>query len=317
MLDLSDYDLHGLVHNRRSRLGDSLLVHHPTAVSHELGLLADRAAEVSALRAWLREVSAGPRAFHLAACGGDGTVNLVAEALMGLPVEQRDRVLLGGIGLGSSNDFHKPYDRPGGCLREGLPLRLDFAAARSADLIRVRRLEPDTGRWIDAYAVNNASVGLTAFGNRRFEQPSWWRGFLRRRLTGLAIRVTAIETLFLAPAYEVTLTLDGVPRPEMRLCNLAVLLNPHVTGTVRYPRGGGGGELQVYLSAGSSLATKVRTFAGLERGRFPALPGNEAFRVKTLTVRSAQGFPLEFDGEVSTSAEVVFTCLPEVLRLCQ
>ena len=39
------------------------------------------------------------------AAGGDGTVNMLVNAIMAL--EDRSNVSLGAVGLGSSNDFHK------------------------------------------------------------------------------------------------------------------------------------------------------------------------------------------------------------------
>ena len=87
---------------------------------------------------WKRNVRcslrAGTRVF--VAAGGDGTVHALAGAI----VEARDGVplgdiCLGAVGLGSSNDFHKPFER----LRSGIPLRLDMDRATPRDLGRIRR----------------------------------------------------------------------------------------------------------------------------------------------------------------------------------
>src|SRR3990172_6041274 len=59
------------------------------------------------------------------AAGGDGTVNLLVQAIMELGAQSLlGSVRLGAIGLGSSNDFHKPFrqDR----LVRNVPVRLDF-----------------------------------------------------------------------------------------------------------------------------------------------------------------------------------------------
>lgn len=61
--------------------------------------------------------------YNASACiavGGDGTVNLLAQALLE-SVEWRE-ISLGALGTGSSNDFHKPRRKR----FHGLPARLDL-----------------------------------------------------------------------------------------------------------------------------------------------------------------------------------------------
>ena len=67
-----------------------------------------------------REIEDGTRLFI--AAGGDGTVSALADEL----VWARGRIplgefTLGAVGLGSSNDFHKPFGRAVG----GVPVRIE------------------------------------------------------------------------------------------------------------------------------------------------------------------------------------------------
>ncbi len=59
------------------------------------------------------------------AAGGDGTVNLLLGTIMEkTPPSLLRSLKIGAIGLGSSNDFHKPF-RPDGHIA-GVPIRIDF-----------------------------------------------------------------------------------------------------------------------------------------------------------------------------------------------
>ena len=54
-----------------------------------------------------REVKKGER--FLVSAGGDGTIHFLLNQVMQIKRSVRRDVVLGAIGLGSSNDFHKPY----------------------------------------------------------------------------------------------------------------------------------------------------------------------------------------------------------------
>ncbi len=94
------------------------------------------------------------------AAGGDGTVNRLLQSLIELtPPGLLPRVKFGAIGLGSSNDFHKP-------LRidqqiEGIPCKLDFSATIRRD-IGLLTYETGEGDLRTQYWVVNASLGVTA-----------------------------------------------------------------------------------------------------------------------------------------------------------
>ncbi len=138
--------------------------------------------------AWKADVRASLRAGTriFVAAGGDGTVH----ALAGAVVEAREdvplgEIRLGAVGLGSSNDFHKPSRRS----ISGVPLRLDVEHAAPRDLGRVRWID-GAGRERESVLVVSASAGIVAEGNAVFNS-----GRFGRLLPSLAIALAALRAV--------------------------------------------------------------------------------------------------------------------------
>ena len=129
---------------------------------------AEFVAPVSAAEA-ASVIAAGTAAGHdaIVVAGGDGTVNLALNVIMD-PATDRPRaprVALGAIGLGSSNDFHKPI-APERDLA-GAPARVDVEGATVVDVGKATIQLPGEGRLV-RYFLLNASMGMVADGNNAF-----------------------------------------------------------------------------------------------------------------------------------------------------
>jgi diacylglycerol kinase (ATP) len=124
-----------------------------------------------------RALDAGERTF--VAAGGDGTVNLLLNALM-CSASAGTGLTIGAVGLGSSNDFHKPLaGRP---TIRGVPLRIAVHRAAPADVIRLE-YHAQGGRRQTRYCLMNASIGVTAEANHAFNT----RGRLLRAAQKLSV----------------------------------------------------------------------------------------------------------------------------------
>ncbi|MBI2614551.1 MAG: hypothetical protein HYW52_02510 [Gemmatimonadetes bacterium] len=154
-------------------------IHETRALRHTVGHIADS----------LRH---GERRF--VAVGGDGTVHLLINALA---TTARPAVLaqvtIGAVGLGSSNDFHKPF-RNEAAARGVVPSRLEFGAATAHDIGLLLYTDAD-GVARRRYWANNASIGVTADGNHRFNTPDPVLKWLKRLATGPAIGYAALRAL--------------------------------------------------------------------------------------------------------------------------
>lgn len=249
------------------------------------------------------------------AAGGDGTVGAVADALVAhhgaVPL---GALVLGAIGLGSSNDFHKPS---GGARASGVPLRIDVASAAPRDLGRVHYTDADGAEHARVFVVS-ASLGATARANALFNARGAFMRLASRWFLDAAIVWTALRCLATHRGMDAELRLgDGAVEPVC-LDNLSVLKTPHLSGGLTYdtPVAPDSGRFAVNLCEGMTRLRLGRTLAGLARGRFQGRPGTRSSSEATVAVVLGGSQPLELDGEIVWARSARFELLPERILTC-
>jgi diacylglycerol kinase (ATP) len=292
----------------RRRLGD-----FEVEETTELGKLSRRLAELA---------RQGERKF--VAAGGDGTVNLLVNAIMqlyggesaGEELRGGDRIVVGAVGLGSSNDFHKPFDES--ATVERMPVKIDFDGARACDVIRIDYDAPD-GSTPTRYSLVNASAGVTAEANARFNEPGRLIRAARAVSVDAAITASVITTLASWRDVTFALSIDG-GEPEMAgVTNLGVFKNPHFGGTLCYDTSvlPDDGMLGVALCEGMSALETVATLSALRKRRFAGRRKTRTWKVRSLSVRGDRVFALETDGEVVRARSARFSVAPRRLMCCR
>ena len=247
------------------------------------------------------------------AAGGDGTVNLLLNAIMALP--EGDRIVLGAVGLGSSNDFHKPIVES--ATIEGMPVKVDFDGARDRDVIRIEYETPD-GSTATRYSLINASVGVTAEANARFNEPSWLVRAARAVSVDAAISAAVLTTLATWTDVTCGLAIDGGEPAMTSVTNLGVFKNPHFGGALCYdtPVAPDDGVLGVALCENMSAFETVTMLSALRKGRFSGRPKTRTWRARSLSVQGDRVFALETDGEVLRARSARFSVAPRSVRCC-
>jgi diacylglycerol kinase (ATP) len=278
------------------------------AFSVELTLSAD---EVSALVA--DRFARGERRF--VAAGGDGCVNTLLRAIMtSIPAHQRRSVMLGAVGLGSSNDFHKPLS-PGRTMR-GIPWKMDFSSARPRDVVKLEYT--GNGSTERRYFMVNASAGVTAEANRFFNDPDPFLALLKRRSTRTAIHYAAFRTMTTYRSRRLTIISGEEEQRDVIVTNLAILKSPHVSGGLKFPGEPSydSGLLQFHLAGELPFGGRLRLFQALAAGHVPKGRAMQFWQSREATLSSDRPFALEFDGEVINTNKVRFSVLPRHLRVC-
>jgi len=274
-----------------------------------------RLAVVMSDGAWIGDVRAalrrGTRVFI--AAGGDGTAHALLNALVDAPGRPPlDALTLGAVGLGSSNDLHKPV----GARVDGIPLRLDLARAAPRDVVRCRYVR-DLATQRACFLVS-ASLGVTACANARFSDDTALAQWLRTTSTPLAIAWAAARTAATWRNLPAELRIDSGAPERVALASLNVLKTEWLSGRLRcgHPVAPDSGDFDLALAAGLGRGRLIADILALLCGRFDGRRGHRRLRARALDVRLETETTLELDGEIVTARAVHFDMHPERIRLC-
>jgi diacylglycerol kinase family enzyme len=249
------------------------------------------------------------------AAGGDGTVNLLANALMNQR-ENNGPFVLGAIGLGGSNDFHKPFSAYSKI--DGIPARLNWKDAIPSDIILVQYTS-SRGNLLTRYSTINCSIGITAQANAFCNSRSPLVERLRHRSVEASVIYCALRTLFSYKNIPITLVLNAEKTRKIRLTNLGVVKNPHFAGGLSYGTEimPDDGKLGIHLAFNMRKWEVIKTMARLYKHNFPRNSKTDTWITPELTVECHNPFALEIDGEVVDTNYVRFDLMHKALRLCR
>jgi diacylglycerol kinase (ATP) len=245
------------------------------------------------------------------AAGGDGTVNGVLNAILTNGTD----VALGAIGLGSSNDFHKPF-APDKCVG-GVPVRLDPTQAVRADVGKATLTEPSGATRI-RYFVLNASVGVVAQGNAFFNTPDKTVRALKKTSVELAIAYAAVVSISKFKPIELHVSLDDRPFRPMQLTAMGILKRVHFAGGMRYdtPVAVDDGMFAVNVWEPMGRWSIAGLILALYRGQFTGRKHTQAHRAHRIRITAETPVDFELDGEVSRISQADVELVPRAVRLC-
>jgi diacylglycerol kinase family enzyme len=249
------------------------------------------------------------------AAGGDGTVNTLLNSICEVArPNELIKIRLGAVGLGSSNDFHKPFLRAQ--FVADVPCKVDFGNAYRRDVGRLTFGE--NGNRIHRYFIANASSGVTAEANRFFNHPNVTLEFLKRVSTGAAILYAAVRTILLYRNFVCTIQVGRNERHTTLLTNLAVMKNPHVSGNFLYdtPVAPNNGAFAINLSECMSKLELLHLLYSLSHGRFTHLHHTQSWSQPSITISSTEPMVVEYDGEIVTARTAEFTVLQRHIQVC-
>lgn len=247
--------------------------------------------------------------------GGDGTLNLLLNCLFTISTGGR-MFVIGAVGLGSSNDFHKPFCQE--TMAGKVPVRMDWTNAIETDVIRIN-YKNGNSHSNNRFCLINASIGITAQANAFYNSRNAFISLTKKICHDAAVITCALNTIVTYSNIPCSLTLAENKPFDVSLTNLGVIKNPHFAGGLCYDQNirPDDGDLGINIGSGMSKLEAIRTLARLYRRKFSEFPKARSLRAKKITVKSERSFALEIDGEVVEANAAEFKIYPKAVRCCR
>ncbi len=236
------------------------------------------------------------------AAGGDGTVNEVANGLVGMPAA------LGVLPVGTGNVWARQLGLPVYPLVH--PLRIQVAAHL---LEAAREHTIDVGRANGRYFLLWAGIGLDAQVAQHMEP----RTRNTKRLGALAYLIAAAMIARDFPAMRATVIVDGRRRVKGRTLVVLVANAQLYGGLVRIAPQAmlDDGYLNICVFRGMGLPWAVRHFFNVFGGRHLQDPAVKFFVGRRVVVETRPVVPVQVDGEPIGYTPMAFEVVPRSLRI--
>ena len=246
--------------------------------------------------------------------GGDGSINYFLNRCINLlkPEELR-QIKIGAVGIGSSNDFHKPFATKN--LYKNIPYKINFSEAITRDVGGLE-FEKD-GKSFKKYFLINASIGITSEGNNFFNNPDFILQYLKKINTQFAITYAVIKNILTYKNFDTTIGGDNGSFTA-NISNMGILKSAFFTGKLRYQSDPlpDNGLFDVHLYESLSKVKLLKLFYNLSKGRPDNSLNKKFWRTDRIKISSETEFAVEFDGEVITTKCAEFSVIPELIKVC-
>jgi diacylglycerol kinase family enzyme len=235
--------------------------------------------------------------------------------LLELPADARERAVLGAIGLGSSNDFHKPASTA--ARLRGIPLRGAVAGATFPNILRVA-YEDGRGRPSVEHALTSCSLGLVALGNELHNSRSGPIRLCRRLGPSAGIWAASLAAVSTFRSFPVTLHIDGALAYEGEACLIGFYLSRHFAGSLKYPTvaDGAGSKMGVVVLPKVTRGKCLQLLARAVGAGLPGPPETQLWTAGECRVSCEEPQPMEMDGEVVRAGTVTVRLVASTVRVC-
>ncbi len=249
------------------------------------------------------------------AAGGDGTINyLLNEILTNSSKKIINEIQIGAIGLGSSNDFHKPMKL---CrFINGIPCKVDFTTATERDIGCITYVQ--NGRETRKYFLINASIGVTAEANFVFNSSGFIIKALKSFNTNVAIIYSALHAMLFNKYFALKITDSNNTVRNLKLSNLAITKSPHISGNIKmdYPYSYANGLFNIYFLGWKRKSELIKILYQLYSNNIDTSNLFGITQSRFLNVEADKPFKIEYDGEVIETDNAKFSILPERIKIC-
>jgi len=247
--------------------------------------------------------------------GGDGTVNYFINKMMEVLDEKEIKnIKIGVVGIGSSNDFCKPFSPE--IFINNIPCKINFNNTQLRDLGVVKY--KSGSQILHKYFILNASLGVTAEANNLFNNPDPILKFLKKHFASLAILYAAIKTIFSYNNFNAKIIFDSYETFSFPISNLSIIKNPNISGDLSYPGEADyqNGLYDIYLAHSMNKFNLINLLKSLSNKAFPKNEKTLHCKTSKIKVIAENNFLIEFDGEIISTNYAEFSILKKYLNIC-
>lgn len=244
--------------------------------------------------------------------GGDGSMNYLVNTLLKSPAIDLENITLGAIGLGSSNDFLKPFDKK----ISNIPVRINLSGPIKKHDLGVATFYDENNQFKEQYFIVNASVGVTATANWNFNNPGKILKLLQSKFTVGAIIYTAVTTILRHKNINCHIIFNGTEL-DMAVSNINILKIPFVSGSFWYNQNisADDGRLRLNICRDMNKIDLLKILSNLQKGKF--LPGKKTIAevFKSLYLSSVKPLIFECDGETVMANNINISVMPKAIKI--
>ena len=259
-----------------------------------------------------REARNGRR--FIIACGGDGTINEVAN---GIILSGKDAEL-GVLPSGTGGDFRRTLGFP--LTNREVAIMLRDGVAKTIDAGRVTFQDHDDNT-VSRYFVNVASVGLAAAVIERVKSAKFFNWLPIEALRGRAnFAVSALQEIFDLDPVNIRIRIDDGEEKTIQTINFCVANSRYFGGGMKIaPDAKLNDSLLDIVNIGDMSAAKILFNAvSLYRGRhfdIQEIKTTVASRIEVAAVNPMHEILLDTDGEMPGKLPAVFEIVPNAIRV--
>jgi diacylglycerol kinase (ATP) len=244
--------------------------------------------------------------------GGDGSTNYLIDALFQISNIDLDRITLGAIGLGSSNDFLKPNS----LLIKGIPIRINYLSSRLAYDIGLVKYKDENNEDKLRYFIVNSSFGVTAQANFNFNNPDKILQFLKTNFTSAAILYAVISTIIRYKNIPCQIYFNGNYH-DIEVSNINILKIPYVSGSIHYSQEiePNDGKFALNIFMNMSKLELLSTLIQLASGKFKNSKKRTSHYITEFNLKAKDPVAFEYDGETIKAKQVSITLLSQKINI--
>lgn len=249
---------------------------------------------------------------YIISAGGDGSMNYLLNTLLQIPDINLDYITIGAIGLGSSNDFLKPFSQK----IKNIPIRINYLGSKIAHDVGLVKYKDENNEDKIRYFIVNSSFGVTAQANFNFNNPNEILQFLKSTFTSGAILYAAISTIFRYKNIPCQIHFNGNYQ-NIKVSNINILKIPYVSGSFHYQQEilPNDGKLALNICMNMTKLELLSTLIQLATGKFKVNNKRISHFIADFNINSKDPLVFEYDGETIKTKHVWITLLTRKINV--